>query len=298
MTLSRTQITKFVYVGQGGPLSTIPLQYLYKKGFIPEIVIVADKSRQPRGLNLLPVRPPHLDNNLAGVADRLGIPTISWRKGAETDVAAKLAEIAPEVAIMSCFPWRISEPLLAIPSIAWWNLHPSLLPRYRGPSPLFWQAKAGETITGISLHEVVDELDAGPILSQQEVSMVAFQGRELEIELAQQGAKLVVKALSALAADRLVTQQQREADATYQGFPTLQDRCVARAGAASEAYRFIMLVHSAYTLWLKVNGKHYVVKRAIGFDDNKQMATPFLFDGEQLNVQFERGVLTLLVEEQ
>lgn len=293
MTLDKTQIPKFVYIGQGGPLSIIPLKKLCDKGFRPEAVIVADKSKQPKGLNLLPVKPPRLADNLAGVADELGLPLIYWQKGCEAEIAANLADISADLVIMSCFPWRIPEMLLVIPKQGWWNLHPSPLPAYRGPTPIFWQAKAGESHIGVSLHQVTTNLDSGAIIGKQTVSALDLQRHELEVELAQQGAKLVEQGLWALGKDQLQPQPQQERDASYQGFPNQQDRCIERTGTASAAYRFIALVNSVYPLCFKLDGKEYTVSAALGFNDEGVLGVPYRVEDNQIAIQFEQGVLTV-----
>ena len=297
MTLSQTQISKYVYVGQGGPLSVIPLLSLCELGRYPSAVIVADKSISPKGINLLPVRPPKSADSLASVADEYGLPLIRWQKGCEDEITAKLTEIEPDLVIMSCFPWRITETLLSIPILGWWNLHPSMLPRYRGPTPLFWQAKAGEEQTGISLHQVVSELDAGAILGQQTVLLSVYQGRKLEEEIAKQGAKLIDQALLELAQGRLLPKPQSKAESNYDYFPTQQDRHLEISGEASKAHRFIVLVNAAYPIWIDVGGKRYNVKEAVSFDDDEKMNKPFLLENNQLTIQFEQGILTILVEE-
>jgi len=298
VTLDKTQTPRFVYIGQGGSLSLIPLKGLCDKGFRPEAVIVADKSNRPKRLNLLPVKPPRLADNLAGVADALGLPLIYWQRGCEAEIAAKLAVISPDLVIMSCFPWKITEPLLDIPASGWWNLHPSLLPAYRGPTPLFWQARAGEVQTGISLHQVAASLDSGPIIGQHTVSMLDFQRYDLEIELAQQGANLIEQALLAFTVNQLQPRPQNELDASYQGFPNQQDRCIEVTGTASAAYRFIRLVNSEYSLWFEAGNSRYKVIDAESFDDQARLGEPYEFDDNNLTIQFEQGVLVVLAEEQ
>ena len=296
MTLSKTQIAKFVYVGQGGPLSTVPLETLCKKGMFPQAIIVADKTNRPRGLNLLPVRPARTVDSLAAKADALDIPLIYWQKGSEADLEQTLLELAPELVIMSCFPWRIPASLLAIPAHGWWNLHPSLLPAYRGPTPLFWQARAGELETGVSLHQVNTGFDRGAILYQQRLSLRHSTGRDLELALATQGAALIEQALRALARGELVAQPQNQSLASYQSFPTAQDRCIKPLGAASAAYRFIELVNKSYPLWLELDNKRYTLKQAVDFDDQRQLEQAYLMKNEQVIIQFEQGVLTVIVE--
>ena len=298
MTLDKTQIPKFVYIGQGGPLSTIPLNSLCDKGLLPAAVIIADTSQRPKGLNLLPVKQPRSDGSLAAIVDELGLPLIQWQRGCEAEIGANLATISPDLVIMSCFPWQIPESLLVVPKHGWWNLHPSLLPAYRGPTPLFWQARAGEVETGVSLHQVAAELDSGAILGQQNVSMRDFQGRELEVELAQQGGKLIGRALLELAQDTLQPRAQKQADASYQSFPNQQDRCIKTTGTASAAYRFIHLVNSAYPLWFELGVRKFRVITAVSFEDQSRLAEPYQVEDNRLTIPFEQGVLIVLAEEQ
>ncbi|MCK4743116.1 MAG: hypothetical protein KAT25_04795 [Sulfuriflexus sp.] len=290
---------KFVYVGQGGSLSVIPLKSLCDKGFLPAAVVIANISQRPKGLNLLPVQQPPVEGSLAAVAAEFGLPIIHWQRGAEAEIEAKLGDISPDLVIMSCFPWRIPKLLLDIPTQGWWNLHPSLLPAYRGPTPLFWQAsRAGELETGVSLHQVAAELDSGAILGQQRVSMLDFQGDELEVELAQQGGKLIEQALFELAQDTLQPRAQQESDASYQGFPNHQDRCIEIIGTASAAYRFICVVNSAYPLWFEIEARQFRVMTVVSFDDEARLDEVYRVEDNQLTIQFEQGVLIVLAEEQ
>ena len=293
MSLGKTQIAKIVYVGQGGPLSLIPFKRLCEKGLSPQVVIVPQWNAGSKGLNLLPVQVPHPEGSLAHAAAALGIPVMSWQMGREAEITANLATISPDLVIMSCFPWRITEQLLEVPALGWWNLHPSLLPQYRGPVPLFWQARAGESQTGISLHQVESCLDSGPILGQQSVSMQECLLGDLEKTLAEQGASLIEQALVALVEGTLQPESQKEVEASYQGFPSYQDRCIQIKGSAVAAYRFIRLVNSTYPLWFDIDGSQYKVREVIGVDEAKRLLSPGIFVKGELQVQFEQGVLTV-----
>ena len=217
MTLHKTQMPRFVYVGKGGPLSVIPIKTLAEAGIFPEAILIPERSQSSVRLNLLPVQPPRYEDDLATIAADMGLPLISWQRGFEAEIEAKLANIGINLAIMSCFPWRIPAALLAVPEHGWWNLHPSLLPAYRGPSPLYWQIQAGETMTGISLHQVETDLDTGPIISQASCQLTDAAG--LEQKLAQLGANLITEALHQLQEGNLVTTIQDENRASYQSFP-------------------------------------------------------------------------------
>lgn len=80
-------------------------------------------------------------------------------------------EIKPDLLLTYTFPQKIKQDLLSIPK---WgvNMHPALLPHYRGSNPYFWTIANGETQTGITYHFLTDEFDAGDILLQQSVSIL------------------------------------------------------------------------------------------------------------------------------
>jgi methionyl-tRNA formyltransferase len=147
-----------------------------------------------------------------------------WQRGKEAEIAAKMAALGTQLVVCSCFPWRIPAALLSVPRYGWWNLHPSLLPAYRGPAPLFWQQQAGETATGITLHQMDEGLDTGPILGAVTVSLHLADWRESEQILGAEGGQLVVRALEQLMASQLVFQPQDEARASYQPLPNKEEQ--------------------------------------------------------------------------
>lgn len=76
-----------------------------------------------------------------------------------------------ELGIVFGFSKKLPDSLLQIPQFNFFNIHFSLLPAYRGPAPLFWQIKRGETFTGITIHKMDSSFDGGPILYQERVQL-------------------------------------------------------------------------------------------------------------------------------
>jgi methionyl-tRNA formyltransferase len=97
--------------------------------------------------------------------------------GLSSTMPAWLQEQQPDLVLVYTFKYKIPEILLNIPKYGFLNVHFSLLPHYRGPSPVFWQLKNGELRGGITIHRMNEEFDSGPILAQQEVK--AFPGENL-----------------------------------------------------------------------------------------------------------------------
>lgn len=99
-----------------------------------------------------------------------------------------------DIMLLACFARKI-------PARIWrttpcWNLHPSLLPAYRGPNPLYWQIKNSETKTGLTLHEVTDEIDSGDIVMRKQIPLPAkHDNSTLDIWVSENGVKLFYQAL-------------------------------------------------------------------------------------------------------
>lgn len=81
-------------------------------------------------------------------------------------LAPLLQSVKPDLLISFFFPWRIPSEALAVPSLGAVNLHPSLLPRYRGPNPLGWTLRNDEPEMGLSIHRMDAQFDTGPVLAQ------------------------------------------------------------------------------------------------------------------------------------
>jgi methionyl-tRNA formyltransferase len=77
----------------------------------------------------------------------------------------------PDVMIMASFDQILKPATLGIPRLGWLNIHPSLLPRHRGPEPIYWALRAGDREAGITIHWVVERIDAGPIVAQRRIAV-------------------------------------------------------------------------------------------------------------------------------
>ena len=82
-----------------------------------------------------------------------------------------IATTGSGLGIVFGFSKKLPDSLLQIPQFNVFNIHFSLLPAYRGPAPLFWQIKRGETFTGITIHKMDSSFDGGPILYQERVQL-------------------------------------------------------------------------------------------------------------------------------
>jgi methionyl-tRNA formyltransferase len=142
------------------------------------------------------------------------IPLVGARSGGDAALAARLRTLAPDLVCISTFRWLLSSEICAIPRLGAWNLHSSLLPRHRGPVPLFWVYYHDDRETGVTVHRASERADAGDVLMQSGFPLARGFGVEsLNQENARRGAALLAEAADALAAGtaRAVPQDENRA---------------------------------------------------------------------------------------
>src|SRR5262249_24483185 len=121
------------------------------------------------------------------------IPLLAVGRLGAPDCLETVPDLSPDLICAACFPRRLPPPLLALPRLGCLNVHPSLLPRYRGPVPLFWMFRAGEATGGVTVHWMEERLDAGPIAAQEAYPIPeGIAGDDLMNECAVRGARLMV----------------------------------------------------------------------------------------------------------
>ncbi|TMD43061.1 MAG: methionyl-tRNA formyltransferase [Chloroflexi bacterium] len=108
---------------------------------------------------------------IARIAGHLGRP-VEITANANTEAFVRsLQGYAPDVVIMASFDQILQPAVLEVPHRGWLNVHPSLLPRHRGPEPIYWTIADGDAEAGITVHLTVPRIDAGPILAQRRTSV-------------------------------------------------------------------------------------------------------------------------------
>ncbi|MEM7250398.1 MAG: formyltransferase family protein [Pseudomonadota bacterium] len=188
-------------------------------------------SEGPGGLALPLVQPASLDD----VALRRGVAVLDASRDALPTYFAEASLV-----FAACYPHRITEACLAACPGPVVNVHPSRLPRFRGPAPIFWQLWAGVRETGATLHRVVSAWDAGPIIAQSRRAVDAGLAESaISDALARDGASLFAGSFSGLIAGEAPTTAQNEAQADYQSWPSERDFRVASDWTAERVYRFV-----------------------------------------------------------
>lgn len=147
-----------------------------------------------------------------------GVPVLQAVSLKKAEVLAQLADFHPDVIVVAAFGQILPQSVLDIPRYGCLNIHPSLLPRFRGASPVAATILAGDEVTGISIMLMDSGLDTGPILTQTTVpvSPQATTG-SLTAKLAQVAADLLPEVLLRWTRGEITPRPQKEAEATYSG---------------------------------------------------------------------------------
>lgn len=136
----------------------------------------------------------------------LGLPVLQPESTGTAAFRAEVAALEPEAFAVVAYGHLLGPKLLALAPRGAYNLHFSLLPRWRGAAPVQRSLDAGDAVTGVSIIRIVQELDAGPVLARSEVAIEQGEhAPSLEARLAVIGARLLVEAL-----DRVERGEARE----------------------------------------------------------------------------------------
>ncbi|MGD9347023.1 MAG: methionyl-tRNA formyltransferase [Candidatus Aminicenantes bacterium] len=193
----------------GSPESAIPsLQKIMEDGHKVELIVTQPDRPSGRGKRLTasPVKRIALEKN---------IPVLQpGRIRKDPAALATLSEIMPDLNAVVAYGQIIPASIIYMPKHNSINLHFSLLPKYRGASPVQWAILNGESTTGLTIFKLNEKMDEGDILTQREIEILPRENAfELEKRLAREGADLLAETIDRI--DTLKPMKQDHAQATY-----------------------------------------------------------------------------------
>lgn len=147
-------------------------------------------------------------------AEELEVPVLTPEKIG--DALATLSALRADLAVVSAYGQYLPKAILAMPRLGFINIHPSLLPEYRGAAPMQWAIAEGRIETGVTIQQVVSKMDAGPILLQERFAIAPDDTLStIEPPLAELGAKLMLTAIAQLEAGTAQPRAQDESKVTW-----------------------------------------------------------------------------------
>jgi methionyl-tRNA formyltransferase len=258
-----------------------------------QVVAVYTQPDKPAGRGRGLVPPP-----VKRKALQLGLIVQQPASFREPEEVQRLADLHPDIIVVAAFGQLLPQNILDIPPFGCLNVHPSLLPRHRGPSPVAAAIPAGDEVTGVSIMLLDKGMDTGPLLAQEQVAILPQDTTgSLTARLAQVGARLLLQTLPLWLEGKIAPQPQDNEKATY-------SKPIAKEGGridwrlpAVELCRMVRAFQpwpGCYTAW---RGKVLKVIEAVPLPGVGEVGKVVAIKGSQsvtVGVQTGEGILGLL----
>lgn len=202
--------------------------------------------------------------SVADLARRHGIPVHTPPSVNTPDWKARIRAMAPDIIFSFYYRNMISEEILAIPSLGAFNMHGSLLPKYRGRVPINWAVLNGERETGVTLHYMVKRADAGDIVDREAVP-IGHDDTALDVfRKATAAARTVLeRRIDGIRAGTAPRVKQDESQATYFGGRKPEDGRIDWTVDAEKIYNLIRAVTHPYPgAFTETDGRKLFIWRA------------------------------------
>lgn len=198
---------KFAFFGTP-TIASQTLDILTNNGYIPTIIITSPDARSGRGMNMhvSPVGLWALEHNIKCLKPEKINP----------ELIEELKKLNIDLSIVVAYGKILPETLIKIPKLGTINIHYSLLPKYRGASPLEACLLNGDTVTGVSIQQMAFKLDSGPIISDKEIPIKINETKEeLKNQLIVLGGNLLCETIPKIIRKSIASKIQDEPRATY-----------------------------------------------------------------------------------
>ena len=195
----------------GTPEFAVPsLQALIGEGF--DVVAAVTQPDKSQGRSRSTVVP----SAVKAAAQAEDVPVLQPERPSDPAFVEQIRELAPDAGVVVAYGHILKPALLALPRRGMVNVHPSLLPALRGAAPVEWAILNGLTQTGVTIMQMDEGMDSGPILLQIPHDIdPELTGGELSEHLSELGAQALVEALALLETNELKPKAQDDARATY-----------------------------------------------------------------------------------
>ena len=292
---------RVIFFGTLCTFSVAPLRILLEAGCdVAAVIIPTDQSLS--GHPIVPLSPANQSPiPLIDAASEPSIIALAWERQlpiyqvsrlAAPETLETIAALQPDVACVACFPKRLPASLLRLPRWGCLNVHPSLLPQYRGPYPLFWMLRHGDRNVwrDNSLH--------GRTLRHGRHRRAGRSGTA-RWHLGRRGRYVAVGIWRRMpggsvdrARQRNLVRRPQPAGGSYFPAPQDQDFVIDPAWSARRAFNFMRGTNEWGQLYpIELAGQRFQLKQALFYAADEILDQPYRLFGDQIDIQFSPGVL-------
>jgi methionyl-tRNA formyltransferase len=230
------------------------------------------RGDQVAGVFCAPEKPGARPDALKAAAQEKGVPVFQFASLRSEEAKAALKGLDVELGIMAFVLQFAPQDFVNIPRRGTIQYHPSLLPKYRGPSSINWPIIRGDTRTGLSIFRPTDGLDEGPVILQKETEIAPDDtlGAVYFDRLFPMGVKAMLEAADLVAAGKHREVAQDESQATYEGWCRKAEARINWANHVDFVYNVIRGCNPAPGAWTTLEGKELQI-----FDARKHPVRTF-----------------------
>ena len=232
------------------------LKAMVEAGHIPVAVLTQPDRPAGRGKKLTasPVKE---------YAVARGIPVLQPVTLKDPDIVEKIAALEPDLMVVAAYGLLLPRAVLDVPELGCVNVHASLLPRWRGASPIQHAILCGDSRSGVCLMQMEAGLDTGPVYASAATDIGAEEtAGQLHDRLAELGGRLLADKLDDILSGRLEPVAQDEASATYAGKIRRQDAAIDWSEAAIDIVHAIRAYNPVPGAWFKLDDEEIKCWRA------------------------------------
>lgn len=272
---------KFVFFGSP-KFAELVLGKLIENGFVPSLLVC--NPDRPVGRKKIITPPP-----AKILASRNKIEIFQPEVLIESAIDARVGKF--DIAVVAAYSKLIPEPVLGLPKLGTIGVHPSLLPRHRGASPIQSAILKGDLETGVTLYLMDEKLDHGPILAQKRVFIGENEDYiELEERLAGLGGELLIETMPRFIDGKIALRDQAEGEATFtskfsteDGYVSYDDLRAAQSGEVCESLKIHRMIRAFVEepgVWTRIDGRRVKLLSAY-IEGSKLVLRRIQFEGEK-----------------
>ncbi|MBE5870516.1 MAG: methionyl-tRNA formyltransferase [Lachnospiraceae bacterium] len=252
---------KIIYMGTPD-FAVAPLEAMIAAGH--EIVLVVTQPDKPKGrgkeMQMTPVKQ---------CAVKHGIPVFQPVKIKQKEEVEKLKSYEADIYVVAAFGQILSQEILDIPRLGCFNIHASLLPKYRGAAPIQWAIIDGEKETGVTIMRMDAGLDTGDMVSKIVVPITEKEtGESLHDKLMEAGAKLIVETLPAIEDGTASFTKQEDDLSCYAKMLSKSMGLIEWSRSADEIERLVRGLNSWPSAYTYLEGKTCKIWEAKAMDES------------------------------
>jgi len=247
--------------------SVLPLEHLVLNQYQVAAVYTQPDRLAGRGRSLV-------SSLVKKAAEGLGLPVVQPAGFKKEEAVAELAGFKPDVIVVAAFGKILPQSVLDIPAYGCINIHPSLLPGYRGAAPVAAAILGGDEFTGVSIMLLDAGMDTGPVLAQAQIPVSALDtAGSLGARLSLISAQLLLEVLPSWVRGERTPRPQNNAEATYCGTITKEEGEIDWRLPAVDIWRRVRAFQpwpGCYTRW---QGKQMKIIGAVPLPGEKNAET-------------------------